>query len=466
MNKKQKEVLQSCLDIESRTLKGLKQTYKQALRDCNQKIRELSSRTDMENLQSVIYQKQYQEALKRQLEGVMANLQSGAYAKISDYLAQCYQNGFVGTMYYLAGQGIPLIIPVDKNAIAKAIQLKSKLSKSLYDRLGEDVGALKKSVSSELSRGIAAGLTWNEVAGNMSRSFKHTPFNRAYNNSVRIARTEGHRVQVQSTMDAQRKAKSKGADMVKQWDATLDSATRDAHRELDGKIAEIDDDFKWSGGSVSAPGMFGDPAQDCNCRCALLSRARWALDDDELKTLQDRATYFGIDKSEDFEDYKKKYLNIGSNYAKASDVFLYGDDLPGKTEVTPDALLKHLEKSEVGREAIEYIEQSGIKPRLIYEPQTFTYRGEQMGDIIKIYMANITSDRVAAQTVIHEITHHKYGIGGCQWAEAVCMAKEKMHKENRNYLTAKEIKSIVKLAVEAYPEYKWKKGGYKNGKYF
>lgn len=101
-------------------------------------------------------------------------------------------------------------------------------------------------------------------------------------------------------MDAQRKAKSKGADMVKQWDATLDSATRDAHRELDGKIAEIDNDFKWSGGSVSAPGMFGDPAQDCNCRCALLSRARWALDDDELKTLQDRATYFGIDKSEDF----------------------------------------------------------------------------------------------------------------------------------------------------------------------
>lgn len=310
MNKKQKEALQSCLDIESRTLKGLKQTYKQALRDCNQKIRELSSRTDMENLQSVIYQKQYQEALKGQLEGVMANLQSGAYAKISDYLAQCYQNGFVGTMYDLAGQGIPLIIPVDKNAIAKAIQLKSKLSKSLYDRLGEDVGALKKSVSSELSRGIAAGLTWNEVAGNMSRSFKHTPFNRAYNNSVRIARTEGHRVQVQSTMDAQRKAKSKGADMVKQWDATLDSATRDAHRELDGKIAEIDDDFKWSGGSVSAPGMFGDPAQDCNCRCALLSRARWALDDDELKTLQDRATYFGIDKSEDFEDYKNKYLGI------------------------------------------------------------------------------------------------------------------------------------------------------------
>ena len=35
---------------------------------------------------------------------------------------------------------------------------------------------------------------------------------------------------------------------------------------------------------------------------------------------------------------------------------------------------------------------------------------------------NIASERVAAQTVIHEITHCRYNIGGCQWVEAVCMA--------------------------------------------
>lgn len=310
MNKKQKEVTQAQLNAEKKTIRELKQVYRQAWKDCDAKIRELSTRSDMENLQSIIYQKQYQEALKGQLEGVMANLQSNSYAKVSDYLTQCYQNGYVGTMYDLAGQGIPLVIPIDPKAVSRAVQLDSKISKSLYTKMGEDVNSLKTSIRAELSRGIANGSTWNEIAGKISKSFNITPFSKAYNSSVRIARTEGHRVQVQSTMDAQRKAKSKGADMVKQWDATLDSATRDAHRELDGKIAEIDDDFKWSGGSVSAPGMFGDPAQDCNCRCALLSRARWALDDDELKTLQDRATYFGIDKSEDFEDYKNKYLGI------------------------------------------------------------------------------------------------------------------------------------------------------------
>lgn len=59
----------------------------QAWKDCVEKIRELSARTDMENLQAIIYQKQYQEALKGQLEVVMANLQSNSYTNVSDYLA-------------------------------------------------------------------------------------------------------------------------------------------------------------------------------------------------------------------------------------------------------------------------------------------------------------------------------------------------------------------------------------------
>lgn len=39
---------------------------------------------------------------------------------------------------------------------------------------------------------------------------------------MRITRTEGHRIQQASTLDAQRAAKKRGADVVKQWDSTLD----------------------------------------------------------------------------------------------------------------------------------------------------------------------------------------------------------------------------------------------------
>lgn len=320
MNKRQKEVIEEQLHNEGKTIASLKHTYKQALKDCEQKIRELSARTDMENLQSIIYQKQYQEALKAQLEGALSNLQSNSYATVSDYLTKCYRDGYTGVMYDLQQTGIPIIMPIDQAAVVRAIQTDSKLSKSLYDKMGEDMTYLKKAVRAEVSRGIANGSTWNEVAGKLSRHMANTPFQRAYNNSIRIARTEGHRIQVQSAMDAQKIAKSKGADIVKQWDSTLDGNTRDLHRLLDGQIREIDEPFEAGGRKVEAPGMFGDPAEDCNCRCCLLQRARWALDDDELQRLKDRAEYFGLDKTKDFEEYQTKYFKVSFQIEHEKDI--------------------------------------------------------------------------------------------------------------------------------------------------
>lgn len=39
---------------------------------------------------------------------------------------------------------------------------------------------------------------------------------------MRITRTEAHRISQQAAYDALKKAKANGADVVKQWDATLD----------------------------------------------------------------------------------------------------------------------------------------------------------------------------------------------------------------------------------------------------
>lgn len=331
MNKIQKEVIKTQLNSEQKTLDELKQVYQKALRDCEQKIRELSERTDMENLQSIIYQKQYQEALKAQLEGVLSNLQSNSYATVSDYLAKCYRDGYTGVMYDLQQTGIPIIMPIDQAAVVRAIQTDSKLSKSLYDKMGEDVTYLKKAVRAEVSRGIANGSTWNEVAGKLSRHMANTPFQKAYNNSIRIARTEGHRIQVQSALDAQHVAKSKGADIVKQWDATLDGATREHHQMLDGQIREVDEPFEVANLKVEAPGMFGLASEDCNCRCCLLQRARWALDDEELQTLKDRAAYFDLDKAKEFEEYQEKYLGITQEDIQKYDSTLKVDFKPAMT---------------------------------------------------------------------------------------------------------------------------------------
>ena len=312
MNKSQKEVQQAHLNAEKHLIKLLERVYGQARNDCEKKIMELSSRTDLENLQSIIYQKQYQEALKKQLEGILDNLQSEEFTSIADYLQKSYHDGYVGVMYDLTKQGIPLIIPINQEQVVKALQTDSKLSKGLYARLGEDVNYLKRSIRAELSRGIANGSTWNEIAGKIAKGM-NSPFNKSYNRAILIARTEGHRIQQRSALDGQFAAKEKGADVLKQWHSTLDRRTRPHHRQLDGQIRELEEDFEVDGLKAQAPGHFGKPKEDCNCRCCLLQRARWALDEDELNELKERAAYFGLDKTKDFEEFKQKYLKLPEN---------------------------------------------------------------------------------------------------------------------------------------------------------
>ena len=289
MNKRQKKVLQAQLNSEEEVIAQLKSTYEQALDDCEAKIQELSMRADLEpeNIQSIIYQKQYQEAIKAQLEGALANLQSNSYATVSDYLTRSYQEGYLGAMYDMQGQGIPLVMPIDQEAVTRAVVLDTKLSTSLYNRMGEDVKTLKKAVQQEVSRGIAQGMTWSNIASNLARNMKHTPFQKAYSNSIRIARTEGHRIQNKAALDAQKRAKDRGANVVKLWDAVLDGKTRPEHGELDGQIREVGEMFEAAGYKVEAPSMFGVASQDCNCRCQLYQKAKWLLD-------------CGIDKMDNF----------------------------------------------------------------------------------------------------------------------------------------------------------------------
>lgn len=319
MNKRQKLVQDQFLNNEEAVIKRLKQVYNQAQKDIEKKTQALQDDINrlgaMANMavdaeekekllsmqQSKIYQKQYQDAMKKQIGSVLDQMQVDEFKTVSEYLQTCYEDGFIGTMYDLQGQGIPLCFPMDQEAIVRAVQIDSKISQGLYTRLGEDVSMLKKKITAQVSRGIATGMSFQQVAQQLAG---YT--NIGYNNAVRIARTEGHRVQVQSAMDACHKAKDRGADIVKQWDATLDDATRPSHQAVDGEIRELDKAF--SNGLMFPADPAGGAAEVVNCRCALLQRAKWALDADELDTLKKRAEYFGLDKAKTFDDYKKTYL--------------------------------------------------------------------------------------------------------------------------------------------------------------
>lgn len=327
MNKRQKEVIQHQLTMENIVLKELENEYREALKDINLKIQLFQS---MPETQSRIYHRQYQETLKKQVEAALEKLHSDEYTTINQYLHEAYTDAFVGTMYDLHGQGTPVIAPIDQNAAIKAVMTDTRLNKPLYTKLGVDVNKLKRTVSSEISRGIASGLMYEEIARNIQ--FRtNAPINRA----KVIVRTEGHRIQQASTEDARQAAKAKGANVVKQWDATLDGDTRPTHRALDGQIRETDEPFEMHGKKAMYPGDFGDPAEDCNCRCVALTRSRSALDEEELAILKERAKFFQLDKPKDFGDFKKKYTKAAKQEAK--DEATVVDISKKSTEVLLDA---------------------------------------------------------------------------------------------------------------------------------
>lgn len=309
MNKREKEIQQVHLNNEKAVLKKLEANYKDALGEINSKIEILMARQDAD-MQHVIYQVEYQKALKTQVQAILETLQTNEFETLSEYLTKSYEDGFIGTMYNLQGQGIPLVFPIDQEQVVAAIQHETKLSENLYTALGKDVVDLRKKIAGEISRGISSGQMYNEIARNIA-GWAMIP----KNNAMRIARTEAHRIQCKASMNACNKAKEKGADVVKQWDSSLDGKTRATHRELDGQIRELDEPFEVAGMKAMQPGDFNRPEEDINCRCALLQRARWALGNDYTKWSPDApvvidddgTTQFTIIEAKNYEDFQKKY---------------------------------------------------------------------------------------------------------------------------------------------------------------
>lgn len=293
-----------------------------------------------------------------QVSGILDKMHGDSYATIDKYLNGCYETGYIGTMYDIAGQGIPLVVPIDQAAAIKAVLTDSKVSNGLYAALGVDVAKLKKVITQEISRGIASGLSYADIARNISNVSK-APLSRAKT----IARTESHRIKSAAAYQAALDAKAKDADIVKQWDAALDGKTRDSHRRVDGEIKELEEPF--SNGLLYPGDPSGRAAEVINCRCVALTRARWALDEDELETLKERAAYFGLDKTENFEEYKKKYLKAAKTIEKSGnsgtivlpDVKLSGYALnpsvaPDKAAAFKSALGYTLENADLLRQSI------------------------------------------------------------------------------------------------------------------
>lgn len=349
------EVMQEQLKTEKGVLKALEKEYAEALQAVDDRIAQMLGRNDAD-LPHVIRRIEYQKMVKAQVQSALDSLHAKEYETISEYLQDSYTDAFVGTMYTLHHQDMPVIVPIDQNAVVKAITIDSKVKGDLYTALGVDVNKLKKTIASEITRGIASGLLYDDITRNIAYAGGITA-----KRAKTITRTEAGRVQEQATFDAANKALAAGADVVKQWSAIRDGKTRDTHRTLDGQVREVNEPFTVGGHEAMHPHGFGIAAEDCNCRCTMLTRARAALDADELKQMQERAAAHGLlvkdkkgfedAKAKDFADFKKKYLKAAetvestgkSGIIKVDKVVSGHESTPKKS--TANTVIDHLGKN-------------------------------------------------------------------------------------------------------------------------
>lgn len=334
MTPAQKQTTQYELLSEKKVMEQLERSYQKALEDVKDRLRQLDERTDEENRQAVAYQKAFQQGLQKQLERILGKLHSKTYRTVQEYLQDCYLTGHTAVLYELQSDGLRLSLPVPQDKVCQAAVNDTKLVKPLYDSIGEDFAGLKKHITDIVSAGFASGASYgdmaNQITGKMIGNYA-TLRGGALGRAKLIVRTEGNRIANAARLEAARTAKQQGADLVKQWDSTMDKKTRPHHVQLDGQVRELDEPFEVDGRKAQAPGKFGIASEDINCRCHAYSRPRWAVraDGDYKYDNQHRALVKV--SSESYAEYRAGYIR---QEAEKRDVTIPHHD--GHTaEVTP-----------------------------------------------------------------------------------------------------------------------------------
>lgn len=179
------------------------------------------------------------------------------------------KNGYYGTFYTLEGaENLNLPISVlGEDYIEQLVNMPVN-GKTLSKRLYQNTDKLAKATTRSLLQGAIDGKGYAYVAKRIADLTEAD-----YRRALRIARTEGGRASSMATQKGYEEVKKFGIDMKKQWVSTLDGKTRDSHQDMDGQIAEIEDDFESpvTGAKGQGPRLMGRASEDINCRCTTIT---------------------------------------------------------------------------------------------------------------------------------------------------------------------------------------------------
>lgn len=125
----------------------------------------------------------------------------------------------------------------------------------------------KQQLNAAITQGILQGDSIDKIADRLQ-----AVSNMNRNTAIRNARTMTTSAENGGRIASYQEAKELGIELEKEWIATLDSRTRDTHRDVDGEVVP---EHKTFSNGLRYPGdPRGDPAEIYNCRCRISSHLK------------------------------------------------------------------------------------------------------------------------------------------------------------------------------------------------
>lgn len=202
-------------------------------------------------------------------------------------------------------------------------------------------------IANAVTQAVIQGESIDKLAARLARDTASTDMKAM----TRYARTAMTAAQNSGRIESMHRAEEMGLFVRKQWMATLDRRTRDAHRLLDGQEQDIDKPFKSEFGDIMYPGdPAASPANVYNCRCTLIhiypkyEKAEWQGQrrDQQTGEVIDKMSYREWIAMKEHERYGK---TVEREMSDVTDMYLRSAK-PKRGKVTYDAILEKTESSD------------------------------------------------------------------------------------------------------------------------
>lgn len=229
---------------------------------------------------------------ERDIKEVSRSLYKDVGASVEKVLSDVYKDGF-----YMAEWGVEQEIGKRLGYVIKPEVVEAALNNPitglvLSDRLEKNRQSIEWEIRQVTNQGLIKGETYSTMAKNINKAL-----DKDYVKSLRVVRTEAHRVKEQGKQDSREYAQGMGIVLSKEWLCMGDERSRETHLRLDGTKIPLEEKFVTVNGESLYPGGFGVAKEDINCRCV----ATQTIEDVKNNELKDG-------QKESYEEFLKELL--------------------------------------------------------------------------------------------------------------------------------------------------------------